>query len=73
VKIANLGLAILPLAVRPVRKHLARPSIAWRFQLLTWFGCTLYFEAISWTVLSPRSASKATRALMNSVVSRRVV
>ena len=55
----------------------ARPTlplfIVWRFHgVLTWFGCTLCLAAISWIVLSPRSASSATLAL-KSAVNRPVV
>ncbi len=42
-------------------------------QVLTWFACTLCREAIYWIVLSPRSASSATRALKLAVNRRRVV
>ena len=41
--------------------------------MLTWFECTLRFAAISWIVLSPRSASSATRALKSAVNRRRFV
>ena len=70
-QVLDLGFMIPTGAVHAIRKHLVQT--AWRFQVLTWFGCTLCLAAISWTVLSPRSASSATRALKSAENRRRFV
>jgi hypothetical protein len=41
----------------------AMPSVTLRFHVLTQVGCSWRFAAIYCTVLSPRSASRATAAL----------
>jgi hypothetical protein len=46
-KTANLGFVILALAAPPVENTSPSSLIAWRFHVLTWFGCTLCFGAIS--------------------------
>ena len=79
-ELADLGVEIvdLPVVVQrafsaPLENTALSPSIAWRFHVLNWFGCTLCLAAISWIVLSPRSASSATLALKSAVNRRRLV
>ena len=55
----------------PPPKTSSNPSMACRFQVLTWFGWTSCRAAISCTVRSPRNASSATRFLKSAVNRRR--
>ena len=72
-EIVELRLVVHADLVNAIGKYAPKPSIACRFHVLTWFGCTLCLTAISWIVLSPRSASNATRALKSAENRRRFV
>ena len=56
---------------RPRSNSSTSPSLALRFHWLTWFGCSECLAAICCTVLSPRNAYFATRALKAAVNVRR--
>jgi hypothetical protein len=73
VQIVDLTLMIRMGLVRAIGKYRAQPIHRMALPSATWFGCTLCRPAISWIVLSPRSASSATLALKSAVKCRRAV
>ena len=62
-----------PCGLAPPENTPDRPSTACFFHVLTWFGCTMCFAAISGIVRSSRNASSATLALNQSENFRRFV